>query len=359
VAAQLKAAAVAVHGALELLATHQDPQGRWRTPESARLAKLSARMNAAARVAEMAIMLADLRPLVVARILDGDWPVTRARDKPLPDMSALRTAANRARTAPARLRVGEPVIDAATVANPGIRTGDPLSELSDRITRIRTSAWRSATYSDVLTGVAAITDYASTAVIIHTTAAQTISELTGVPMSDPNAPPVLQTFRSRAATWRQARSTLLTMTSYAEPDLDLAEDAQAVRKLLAPALAQTSTPAPEGVSHPIEADPTDLAEALLRAAQTFEDIAGWNADTLQNLSTTGHLHLPAGLLTRKELGTRRNLLKAKTNWLPVPVPPARITSLLDTYETLHQPSLIHFTAIDLEPTPAGLEPPGL
>jgi hypothetical protein len=75
-----------------------------------------------------------------------------------------------------------PVRPHPTVANPGIRTSDPLSELSDRITRIRASAWRSATHSDVLTGVAAITDYASTAVIVHTTAAATISELTGVPM---------------------------------------------------------------------------------------------------------------------------------------------------------------------------------
>jgi hypothetical protein len=298
VAAELKTAAVAIGMATDLLATHTDPAGHWRTPESVALADPTARLSALDQIATLAIGLADARPALVERLSDIGVSHSWSRAHPVPDLAPVRESSRHLRAVAATQNDSTAIMH-TTVANPGIRIDEPLNELTDRLTRIRVRAWQATVSQSAHTGILSLIDFADAAVILHVHAGELAARIA---LLNSRGPQVhlerAYDLFDRVRAWRHVTDQLHTLTSSIPRDPVLTEDVQAVQALLAeltrstPAPALSPRPGPRDVP---EASPTAHLDQLLgaveRAVVTFEDIPGWNARTLQNLHVTGNLQL--------------------------------------------------------------------
>jgi hypothetical protein len=365
----LHAATTAVQAATDLLTTHRAADGTWRTPESSVLGDVSIRLTAMDDVAAMVVRLADARPALLraahtARV-SAAWLITHS----LPDLATVRDAAHEVHAISAR-RARAPAITNWVPADLEIRTTNPMDELGDRLAHLRVAAWRAATYPTTEIGIPELLVFATTAVTIHGTAALAAIHLAGTHQNDPQAPNVVKILLARAESWRRIRAQLLLLDSPSLPDMDLAENAVSVRGLLAGLTFDRSKPTTRRST--VSGDCVSVARSVVvilnRGAGAFEQVAEWNAQTLQSLVARHRVRVPAWTV-RGQQG--RHLSGLTVSGHPetvtgdferalITAPDEIIHTLLAAYASAGSGPSLHSPPVS--PTPSGLsrfEPPGL
>jgi len=296
-------AAAAVRAATDLLATHRDPAGGWRTPEAELLDHPSVRAVGLAGLADLATTVAAAdRPLGLrCRQAGLGW---RELARRVPDLFPVRYAAQELGLASAAEAPSARVLDGLEVARPGVRAGDPVVELGDRILRLRRVAWQLTREPHV--GAASLIDFAAVGVSFHSSAAAVLGR---------NAPglggdvPVRSMLR-RALDGREGWGLVheqVRQLRTATPGLGVVRaDLLGVRDLLG-RLALSGTSGMETTDHAER-----RLQAFLRGGiDAFTDIAAWNASVVDNLAARGQLYVPGRSLTGDQIKDRPGLIEAK------------------------------------------------
>jgi hypothetical protein len=335
--ARLKSAAVSIRAATDLLRTHTSPDGRWQTPESPAFDDPTARLIALERVAHLVIGLTYARPALSQAARLDNTVMPWMRQHRLPELSKVRGFARELRSL-TPTQAGTSVIDSATVANPGIRHGEPVIELLDRIDRMRVTAWRAAVYPSVETGIPTLIDFATAAVFLHGRAAILAARAAGFIVRDPRAPAEVKFLVHRADHWRGARKRLLHLLSPSVSDPMLADDVRALRDLLGDLTSRGTTYHGHAGADPrftgiVDAD--QLTAAMHHATGTFEAIAASNAITIRVLHTAGLLQTPGKLLVGEKKGPTTGQRIPTFTHTAVPVPTEHVSNILKSYGAVH------------------------
>lgn len=317
-------AARSMRTATDLLATHRDPEGAWRTPDSWVLDDPDARAASFAELALLAVAVLAAEPHLGLRAGQAGLRWNEVAQS-LPDLNQARAAAadliDRTRSAGG----GEPTLAELEVARPHLRVGDPLSELGDRILRLRHHAWELTKQS--LVGVGTLTDFAASGVIVHAHAAAFLAATSPGGVNELPAGSLPTQARAGQATWSlihlQARQ-LRTAT----PGLAIVRhDVLAIRDLCKQVLpigpeAQTEAENPE----------TCDARALVKGSvRAFSDIARWNAAVFDDLSGSGQLLVPSRTLSGGQVSDDPRLVASKLRGHAAPAPAGRIDQLTRLY----------------------------
>ena len=194
-------AAVLARTAHDLLATYWDPGGVHTSPRSERLEQLGERLAGMDRLADQAGLLADAADTLALKAIqagvDSEHAVLLHEGG-----RALRRAVDELRLEPQDPGRREDRLADLDVARPAIRTDDPLTELSDRVTRLHRFAWQLTTEPRV--GVATLTNYAAAGALIAKAAGRELQRATGLPdlpVESGWATPQLQQLHEAAAGW--------------------------------------------------------------------------------------------------------------------------------------------------------------
>jgi hypothetical protein len=329
-------AARTLRAASDLLATHLDPAtGQTRSPEATRLRYLGERGPVVRRLAALVAATAEAEPLM--RRLAGDVQNRgEVLGVGLPDLGRVRETASatlgetvtHARGDPA----AAPVFDQATVARPTVRTGDPFTEITDRVAVIRRTAW------DLLyqehPSLHAITDIARLATHIEATRFR-LTAHRATPLSPLTAP--------KAAAWHQVWTELRQLRGLTPPDADIRGHARVVEGLIArfarPGPADTMRwPVSDGAGTASMIDLGDpenrrrLATVLRHAGDQLAETAPWTHTTLDRLTQTGQLYVPAG---PAEIGEGTLTWNAgNPHWQAGTIPPDKTRAVNAAYRAL-------------------------
>ncbi|HYN57391.1 MAG TPA: hypothetical protein VES03_09355 [Motilibacterales bacterium] len=317
--AALDQAARLIRAAADLWATHHGADGRPRSPEASRMRHPST-LGAASREWRTLVELA-------AEAADASAETGRADALPEPVLEALRSFPR------PRAQVSGPAgaggaLD-LTVARPGIRPGQaPLTELADRVARLRHLAW---TLSEV--GSAPSTVHGNLAAIgiaLHLAARRAHLSLAE---------------QATNPTTRGRHLDAAWLAASAESQwLDIAGQVRALR-----------TPHPS--SHPIQIERLDIdrllsraapsgiplsrpkvAWALSRIAGSFAEVAAHNAVALRAAQDRGDLLLVGRAIPTDALPRRPDLLEARLTDQVIPAPTSVVATLESSYRAIARES---------------------
>lgn len=302
-----------VGAAADLLATHRTPSGGWRSPDAEDLDAPAVRSSGILDLANLTdCVLAAHRDLTLRSGQAGLRWTEVARL--LPELDGLRTANRRVLTVGDSDPAGRRLLDDLGIARPTIRTGEPLTELGDRILRLRRTAWQLQRNPRV--GVASLTDLATAAVIFHTYAAQAA------------VPPGWQTGIAEQArdAWSVAHLHLRELRT-ATPGLAIARsDLLGIRDTCRRLLAAPDT---RGAGAGPVGGLRDQATVVAGGLRAFRNIAGIAADRLDQLSYTGQLYVSGRRLTGDQVTDDPNLVTAKLEGALVVAPREQAEPALD------------------------------
>ncbi len=346
-------AAKALRAATDLLSTHRAADGTWRTPDSAALDSRGVRKAGIREVAALIATAADAEPDLYRQVRVAGLrhhEVTRR----LPDMGAVRDAALRLGR-PAAADPGDVALLARTqVARPAIRVGDPVTDLADLLATLRLAAWQLA--ASERASITSLGKIAAIAIRWHATL-----ELVGT--SEPAPPPRFADALASGGSpgpggqWRVARLQLRRLRT-------LGPASPAMDALTTTTWQRLVSLAPRGVhgSDLGAGDRQRLEAILLRGTEVFGEVADWNATTVQRLSNTGQLYVPARALTGDEVTDHPDLAAAKLAGRYVAARPEHLRPLLVAYAAASadvaplrgQHSLVAATIARARPPAAGL-----
>ncbi len=337
-AAPIAEAARLIRTAADLWATHQTPTGQPRSREGSRM-RHPATLGAATREwAALVALAADTARATVAMGRLAGLPeelLTPALDYPRPpDSAGLATGS----------------VDLG-VARPSVRAGRGLVELEDRIERLRTLAWSLSERGDA--PVSVHRNIAAIGVLLHRAAATAHARVCGarlaaVPDGDapdregrPGADP------HRIALQRAERG---------------ARQWEAVESLIAP--LRTTHPA----AHPVQVERLDIerlltglppargddesraaAWTLSRVAESFAEVARFNAHALHAAHEDGELHMLGRGIPNHALPRRPDLVRARLTDALIPAPTAAVRQIEGAYREIWSTS----RAVDRETTADG------
>ncbi|MGW6129738.1 hypothetical protein ACWFNE_06910 [Cellulomonas sp. NPDC055163] len=196
-----------------------------------------------------------------------------------------------------------------------VTTTDGLTELADRLLRVRQRAWTMVIAPEP--SVATLRDMALLAVAVHAHAAAFHAGFDG-------PSPALLT---HGRTWQAIGRGLAPLRDPAPRD-------EVVRADLTESLGILRIVAP--LSKHGDAVSTDpglrrLGATFNGAARAMCEMARYNATTLERLARTGTIQLPARLLSGEEITDNPDLVHANLDRQLAPVPPANIARLTDLY----------------------------
>lgn len=345
-------AARAFGAAVDLLATHTDANGMSRSPEGPMVWDFGARRRALSRVADLTGALLGGSDELFFRTSQAGARWSNVR-RWIPNFDESRAWAADA-VHQANDRTGAGPLDGVGLANPAIRTTDEIVELSDRIARLRRSAWGALSHPDF--SVATLRDFASVGLAVNTHSAA----LHGIDLLHVAGSPALarvpQVVRARA--WQHVLGDLHDVISPGPGDPMVRSDAIAVRHLL----AQTAP-----LSAPL-VDPTvnygiDLraAGAVLRGAvEAMGQIATWNSMTYDRLARSGHVRIRAANLTGEQITDSPELASAKLRGTSVSVTPelreraiGHYRDAADRLTSASDPSMAAAASRTAKPEPVG------
>jgi len=337
IAADLDRAAVLLRAAADLWATHHTPDGHPRSIEGSRM-RHPATLGAALREWRWMVTLSTALAAALAD-REGATGLTAGSEDhhdlasfPLPAGGTARAGSARAGSARAgsaragSARAGTPpgLLD-LTVARPGrLRGQPPLSELAQRIDRLRYLAWKLAE-----TGSAPATvhgNMAAIAVAVHQAAAEAHRSMA-------RCMPVGPEWRRHVQAEARAREGLSRWQVVVEE----------VRSL------RSAHPA----THPIQVERLDIhrllgrlaprtgavtsreiCTELSRLAESFADIAGSNAQAVRAAHDRGDLLLIGRAIPQEALPRRPDLLRARLSDEVIPAPALSIGRLEATYRDI-------------------------
>ena len=312
-------AAICLHVAADLLATHHDPQGKARTPEALQLEEPSVRAAGMAGIGALAgIVLGAERDLGLRAGQAGmTW---KEVDRLLPDLSSLRDSA-RALAAPVEPGPARCSLRALTLARPGVRIDDSIVELGDRLLRLRRVAWQLTREPHV--GIGTLSDFAAAAVTFHAHAfahvrPQNASSVNGLSGDDMDRRlPV-----ARAA-WSQVHMQSREMRTATPCAGVVRADTLAIREL-----CRLLMPLDPAGNRSVDAE---LRATINGGARAFCEIAGYNARVLAELHATGQLYQSARNLSGAEVTEDPYLVVAKLRGDIIRVPHSQVESLAQSY----------------------------
>ena len=162
-AASWTAAAMSVRAASDLLATHRDVDGAWRSPYAQKLDDPEVCAVGFAELAGLVVPVAEAATRLGQRARQAGLP-WRDAAHPLPQTDSLSDAATKVRRL-GNATDGRSPFTLLEVARPAVRVGDPIVELGDRLARLHRVAWQLTREPHV--GVGTLADFAVAGVLVH------------------------------------------------------------------------------------------------------------------------------------------------------------------------------------------------
>jgi hypothetical protein len=228
------------------------------------------------------------------------------------------------------------------VARPGVRLGDPVVELGDRLARLHRVAWQLTRKPHV--GVGTLADFAVAGVFVNEHASQFLRAVTG---SEPGTGTGqrMERLTQAGAAWRLIHLHTRQLRTATPPMQGVRGDVLAIRQLCkrVKALADREQPL---------AHARDLESVILGGARGFTDVARWNSEVLESLADTGRLYMPGRLLSGDEVTNDPALVQAKLKNRMMPAAKENIEPLRAAYRKA-QCTISHSTS---RGAPALLDP---
>jgi hypothetical protein len=313
----LTRAAVLARTAHDLLATYSDTSGAHTSPRSERLEQLGERLAGMERLADQAGLLADAADTLALKAIqagvDAEHAILLHEGG-----RALRRAVDELRLEPQDPGRWEDRLADLAVARPAVRTDDPLTELSDRVTRLHRFAWQLTTEPRV--GVATLTNYAAAGALIAKAAGRELQRTTGLPdlpHASGWATHQLQQLHEAAAGWYAIYRQLGRLRSLTPGVAGVHRDVYRIRHLLNDGALSR---APERA----------VLGALLGASRAFDDIARWNVHTLAHV-VAPHLWVAGQELPRDLVTDIPELARSRLAGRFVAAPPSTVRDIAVVY----------------------------
>jgi hypothetical protein len=333
VAGSWAAAASSVRAATDLLATHRDAQGAWRSPESAVLDDPSTRGAGFGELAAIAIPVASAGSPLSLRVGQAgyDW---QAVEGLVPEVGPLLEVALEARALNGL--AGFAPLATMGVARPAVRSGDPVVELGDRLARLHRVAWQLTREERV--GACTLAGFAVAGVLVHDHAGQLLRLRAGsegpVDLGERRG---LARLEEGAASWRLVHLNVRQLRTTTPELAGLRADVVAVRELLERLVAAPPSP--------------QLQAVVVGGARSFGDIAGWNLQALDRLARSGQLLVLGRHLTGDEVSDHPVLVEAKLKGRLAPASKDRLQPLRVAYASAVSAGQAAFPSVNASPTP--------
>lgn len=300
--------ALALRAAADLVGTHFSTDGRPRSPDAA-----------GATTATFDAGLVDLGHLAATALAHEDPLALRAIQAGVPrtlvakQLPGLESIADAARELAAQ-GPGRPERPLGSLSQPPlrVRTDDPVTELSDRMVRLRQGVWNLiADHTDVLPSLRLT---AGLGVAVHAHAAT----FHGADLTAPVAPGARgpDALIAHGRSWQRLHQALSQFAVLAPPATSVRDDAVAAARLLgelAPLDAHRDR-APSATAD------RHVGAALNGAVQVMADIAVHEGSAFDRLSRTGMLHIPARALPRDLVTDHPDIAAARLSGRTVPAP---------------------------------------
>ena len=314
------AAGRTVRAATDLLATHRDEGWGWRSPSAALLEDPSMRAAAFGELAAVTIPVASAATPLGLRVGQAgvDWSEVAGL---IPNTDPLLEVALEARTLGGLAGFAAPLAELG-VARPAVRSGDPITELGDRLARMQRMAWQLTREERV--GACTLADFAVAGVLVHDHAGQLLrrSETSKDAPADLGARRGLARLQEGSAAWRLVHLHVRQLRTTTPALMGLRADVVAVRQLL-----DELTPRPKtSASRRLEA-------VVVGGARGFSDVARWNLQVVDQLDRRGQLLVPGRFLTGNEVSDHPALVEAKLKGRMGPALKERLDPLRAAYES--------------------------
>jgi hypothetical protein len=217
------------------------------------------------------------------------------------------------------------------VARPTVRSGDPVVELGDRLSRLHRVAWQLTREERV--GACTLADFAVGGVVVNEYAARLMRQVAGVGSSAPTDLGVrrgLARFEEGGAAWRLVHLHVRQVRTTTPTLMGVRADVVAVRQLLEQLVGAAGT---DGTAS------RQLQAFVIGGARGFGDIARWNVQVLDHQAQRGQILVPGRFLTGNEVSDHPALVVAKLKGSTVPAPKEHLQPLRDAYEAARTASL--------------------
>ena len=292
------------------MATHRGSLGEWRTPAAADLDRPENREIGLAQLASVAQQVAAVAEVAAVRGVavgmaaeEAEWLVQAGTD-----LGHVSTRVLQADASP-----GGSGLDELEVARPQVRTGDPLVELGDRLARVHRFAWAMTTMPRPAIGD--VVALSGAAVLVHQAAHRAVQRLgDGQPAGNEIATRVGQQLES----WHRVRTELQWFRTATPSTAGLRADVTTIRDLLH---AVTTG----------DASPSRAAPLLLRATDSFRDVAAWSGHVVHMLGQTGQLYVVGSAIPRDLASEDPRLAEAKLHDKLAPAPASMLRRIAECY----------------------------
>jgi hypothetical protein len=305
--------------------------GEWRSPAAvdldrpesrelglAQLARVTQQVAAVAEVAAVRGVAVEMAPA------DAEWLVQAGTDLGYVSARVLQTDAS----------PGGSGLEELEVARPQVRSGDPLIELGDRLARVHRFAWAMTTMPRPAIGD--VVALSGAAVLVHQAAHRAVQRLgDGQPVS--TGAEIATNVGHQLEAWHRIRAELQWFRTATPATAGLRADATAIRDLLH---AVTAGDAPASRAVPL----------LLRASDSFRDVAAWNGHVVHMLGQTGQLYVVGSAVPRDLASEDARLAEAKLRDKLAPVPASMLAAVSAHYRA---------AGVRTDPAAQGLLPVGL
>jgi hypothetical protein len=260
-----------------------------------------------------------------ARLAGLRWSeVTRT----LPDVTGVVSATENLLTVIADDGDGDAAgrLDGATVARPPIRTGQPLTELRDRITSLGQTAWEQQHSDEPALGD--LTAIASAAL-----AWLTAIRRCPAPAAVTSPQPLAMVSATATAAWTKVRALLCGLTTLTGATPAVQGNAARLRQLLRDITELTDTG--DSTPHELE-NVARIHDTLAEGIAVVTEIAVRNRTTLSTMQRRAKLWVPSSSLTRDELSEHPTLADEWLHRRYVRALPRHVTPVLDAYTAAGQ-----------------------
>ncbi len=231
------------------------------------------------------------------------------------------------------------------VARPAVRSGDPITELGDRLARMQRMAWQLTREERV--GACSLADFAVAGVLVHDQAGQLL-RAAGASKDSPadlGARRGLARLQKGGAAWRLVHLHVRQLRTTTPALMGLRADVVAVRQLL-----DELTPRPQtSASRRLEA-------VVLGGARGFTDVARWNLQVVNQMDRRGQLLVPGRFLTGNEVSDHPLLVETKLKGRVGPALKERLETLRAAYEAASMAAVVGTPGADVHS--ASIDTPG-
>ena len=314
--------ALALRAAADLVGTHFSTDGRPRSPDAAK-----------ATTATFDAGLIDLGHLAAAALAHEDALALRAIQagvpralvaKQLPGLESLADAARElVAHGPGR---PERLLGSLSQTHLRVRTDDPVTELGDRMVRLRQGVWNLiADRTDVLPSLRLT---AGLGVAVHAHAA--VFHGADLSAPDPRRQTGPGTLVAHGRSWQRLHQALSQFAVLARPVASVRDDAVAAARLLSELVPLD---APRG-HLPIATADRHVGAALNGAVQVMADIAVHEGAVFDRLARAGLLHIPARALPRELVTDDPDIAAARLSDRTVPAPAGILQAVAGMYSHL-------------------------